>query len=828
VYQFSALTAIIGGRIVQQCGDKTFSHLLTDSRKLLFADQTIFFALAGQRRSGNSYISELYQKGVRCFVTGVPPHADADFAAASIIVVPNVLEALQKMAAYHRQQFHYPVIGITGSNGKTMVKEWLYQTLHPHFNIVRSPKSYNSQIGVPISVWNMQPVHNLALFEAGISLPGEMQQLQKIIRPTIGVFTNIGDAHSEGFANSTQKIREKLQLFTQSTVIICNADDELLYNEINAFTQAHAITLFSSGAHPTHTLQILSISRVNGQSLIRAQSPVRKIAAFEISIPFTDEASIQNAITCLAIMLYLQIDIDSIKTSMAQLKPVEMRLELKKAINGCAFVNDSYSADINSLAIALDFVHQQQPYKKRTVVLSDILQSSLPHTQLYQNVAKLLAQKGIDRLIGIGAAISKQQAHFAAITDCVFFETTTDFKARFHQLHFGHEIILLKGARQFEFEQIAQLLEQQVHQTVLEVNLTAISNNLKQFQQLLHPKVKLMAMVKAFSYGSGSYEIASLLQFHRIDYLAVAFADEGVELRKSGISLPIMVMSPTPNSFDTLVAYNLEPELYSFEILNQFSQHLDAAGIAQYPVHIKLDTGMHRLGFEPKDVPALVQQLKQSNLFKIQSVFSHLVASDNALHDAFTLQQQQLYEQGYQQIQQGIPYTILRHIANTAAIVRHPQLQMDMVRLGIGLYGLEQTAGKLTALQHAVSLKTTIAQIKQVKAGDSVGYSRAAIVEKDSTIATVRIGYADGYPRNLSNGKGWMLVAGKRVPVVGNVCMDMTMLNITGVAAKTGDEVIVFGPELPVSELAKWASTISYEIIAGISQRVKRVYYDEA
>jgi Alr-MurF fusion protein len=825
-YTINKIQQIINGNfLLQHDADAVVAHLLIDSRKLLFPAATLFFAIAGPRRQGNAFVHDLYQKGVTNFVVdaGFTFHPE-DFSSANIIVVKNVLQALQQVAAHHRHQFTYPVIGITGSNGKTIVKEWLYQLLHGSYNIVRSPKSYNSQIGVPLSVWQMQPSHTLGIFEAGISMINEMQQLQKIIAPNIGIFTNIGDAHAEGFENTAQKILEKSQLFTQAKLVVYCKDETGIDEALQQLQQKNSMQLLSWGQHDDATLHITAIQVQAFNTVIKAVYQQQKAS---ISVPFTNDAAIKNAITCWCVLLHLQLPADVIAERMLQLKPVEMRLELKEGINSCAVINDSYSADITSLSIALDFLQQQQQHNKKTVIVSDILQSGKSGKQLYDEMAAILQQKNINRLIGIGTEISKYQDCFAAIPQTQFFKDTPDFVRQFPALHFYNETILLKGARIFEFEQLGHLLEQKTHQTVLEINLNAITHNLKAYQQLLQPGVKIMAMVKAFSYGIGSFEVANLLQFHKADYLAVAYADEGLELRKAGITLPIMVMNAEIATFDMLVQYNLEPELYSFDILTAFENYLQQSGINNYPVHIKLDTGMHRLGFEAHEIETLALKLNTTTSFKIQTVFSHLAASDSEAHDAFTQQQATVFTNACNTLQQHIPYVFSRHIANTSAIHRHKNLQFDMVRLGIGLYGIDSNAAMQQQLKNVSTLKTTIAQIKKIKAGDSVGYNRKGIALKDSVIATVRIGYADGYPRSMSNGAGHMLVNGKLAPVIGSVCMDMTMLDVTGIAATEGDDVIVFGAGLSVTQLAQWGNTIAYEILTGISQRVKRVYYEE-
>lgn len=829
-YTIDQIASIIKARILQKKETAPVTQVLLDSRKLLFPSASVFFALSGPRRNGLLFIAELYQKGVRNFIvderfgeTDTEPYPEACF-----LQVTDVLSSLHMLTAHHRRQFNYPVIGITGSNGKTMVKEWIYQLLQSDHAIVRSPKSFNSQIGVPLSVWPMSIEHTLGIFEAGISQSGEMEKLEKIIAPTIGVFTTIGEAHGEGFLNVRQKINEKLKLFIHCPVLIYPADQPDINEAVNAFKNNVKpdgdFRLFSWGKNIHSNLRIEQVNRIGSSTAIKAVYGEMEI---NITVPFTDEASVENAVSCCCVMLELGKQPEMIAERMLTLRPVEMRLELKQGINHCSVINDSYSADINSLTIALDFLQQQQQHKKRTLILSDILQSGKGSHELYAAIAGILEQKGINRLIGIGPEISRQQQAFEKIPERAFFTSTGEFRQQFHAQHFHNETILLKGARVFEFEQIGHLLEQKVHQTVLEINLNAITHNLTVYQGMLNPGVKLMAMVKAFSYGSGSFEIANLLQFHKVDYLAVAYADEGVELRKSGITLPVMVMNVEETTFDVLVEHNLEPELFSFGIMNAFEKYIRNSAITRYPVHIKLDTGMRRLGFESNDIPELCERLRSSASFKVQSVFSHLAASDSSQHDAFTRAQAEDFLAGCSQLQAAIGYPFLRHIANTSAIHRHEEWQLDMVRLGIGLYGVDGNPEIQQQLKNVTTLKTTVSQLKKVRAGESVGYSRQGIATKDSVIATVRIGYADGYPRLLGNGSGKMWINGNRVPVIGNVCMDMTMLDVTGLNVAEGEEVIVFGEELSVSEMAAASQTITYEILTGISQRVKRVYYEE-
>ncbi len=823
-FSFSDIATLLRIKPLQQTTNPLIETLLTDSRKLFFPDQTIFFAISTSKLNANEFISPLYEKGLRCFITDqhFSPDDLSKFPEANIIQVNDVLYALQQLTTAQRHRFNYPVIGITGSNGKTIVKEWLYQLLNDKYNIVKSPKSYNSQVGVPLSVWLMTEMHTLGIVEAGISLPGEMDKLQKIIDPDIGVVTFIGDAHSEGFENITQKINEKLRLFVKSKLLIYCADEQLLQESVKEFksVENQQLKLFTWSKKSTADLFIQQVEKQTGGSVVHA---IYEEQVFSFFIPFTDEASVHNAITCCCVLLCLGEKLSAVAVKMSELRSVEMRLELKQGVNNCSIINDSYSADINSLLIALDFLYQQQQHEKKTIILSDLLQSGMPDEMLYQKIAASLQQKQVHRFIGIGPHITAQQNLFEKLNHKLFFNTTEEFLQQLSSLHFNDETILIKGARVFRFEKISRALEQKMHETVLEINLNALRNNLKVYRQQLHTGVKLMAMVKAFSYGSGSFEIASLLQHAAIDYLAVAYADEGVELRKSGIRLPIMVMNTEIGGFDNIVQYKLEPELYSMHIMESFQLYLQQQNILSFPVHIKLDTGMHRLGFVPADMPKLKNFLSSVANFKIRSVFSHLVASDNAIHDDFTRQQADSFAMMAADIEATIGYPFLKHVANTAAIHRHPDLQLDMVRLGIGLYGIDDKQ----TLHNVTTLTTTISQIKNIKKGESVGYNRSGVVNRDAVIATVRIGYADGYPRLLGNGIGRMMVNGQLAPVIGNICMDMTMLDITGIAAGEGDEVLVFGEELPVNELAKWAQTIPYEILTNISQRVKRVYFEE-
>ena len=805
-------------------GTASIQYLVTDSRKVVFPEQTLFFAIKGPRRSGLLYIPELYHRGVRNFVTEEAVDT-ALYPDAVFLEVADTVKALQQIAAYHRRQFSIPVIGITGSNGKTIVKEWLFRLLEKDHSIVRSPRSYNSQIGVPLSVWQMGPQHTLGIFEAGISAPGEMNALEAVIRPTIGILTNIGEAHSEGFGSNAEKLVEKSLLF-QHTEAVVVAKDQV----------KHPVTvngkLIQWGNDKDNFLRVTGQQKTADATVVKTVVEEKEM---QFRIPFRDDISVQNVLTCITVMLHLGYSHADIQSGIAQLEPVEMRMQLRKGINQCFVLNDSYSNDKGSLELALSFIKEQAGEHSTTVVLSDIAESAQPVQELYKDIEQLLTRNGVGKLYAVGNAITtyfQQRLNAVSMPALPFsveiFPTTEVFLETLNHHSFQQEYILLKGARRFEFERIAHWLEQQVHQTVLEINLTAMVHNLKCYQALLAPETKLMAMVKAFSYGSGAGEIARQLQQQQVDYLAVAYADEGVALRKAGIGLPIMVMSPDENSFDALINYDLEPEIFSREICDSFQQYLLKQGVQQYPVHLKLNTGMNRLGFDPEEIALLATDLSRQQQLMVKSVFSHLVASEDPSHDAFTNRQVQQFTQACDQLQNAMGYTFIQHIANTADIIRNPSHQFGMVRLGIGLYGVDSAATDQLSLQPVATLKTTVAQVRKVAAGETVGYGRKGVVNRDSLIATVRIGYADGFGRSLGNGAGRMLIHGTMARVIGNVCMDMTMLDVTDIPnVKAGDIAEVFGTQLPVQQMASDAGTIAYEIMTGISQRVKRVYFEE-
>jgi Alr-MurF fusion protein len=815
MYTIENIQAIAEGIFLQQASNNAIVHLAIDSRKIIFATETLFFAITASHRDGHDFIEQAYKKGIRNFI--VEKKIDTDqYSNANFLQVSNSTIALQKIAAHHRTQFNLPVIGITGSNGKTIVKEWLFQLLESDYSVVRSPKSYNSQIGVALSVWSIQAHHQLGIFEAGISTKNEMVQLQKMIQPTIGILTNIGNAHSEGFENNLEKLQEKLKLFTHAQVLIYCSTHDWINQEIEQLD----CKKISWGHTATAHIQVLRVEKFTTHSQIHLAYSNQQSS---IALPFTDDASIENAMHGVTTLVYLGYTLEQISDLLATLEPVAMRLEQKRGIHNCVLINDSYSNDMDSLQIALDYLQQQNPALQKTVVLTDILQTGKNKQVLYEQVAALLVQKNIKVFIGIGPDLMAYQSLFTAFTKVSFFPDVATAMDNMDADTFANQAILLKGARTFGLEAFVHILEEKVHQTILEIQLDRVVENVKKHQQLLYPSTQIMAIVKAFGYGSGATEIATTLQNLKIDYLAVAYADEGISLRKAGIHLPIMVMNTDAAAFDALLEYDLEPEIFSFPLLHAFLHFAKQHALVQYPVHIKLDTGMHRLGFEEQDMETLISVLKSNSFIQVKTVFSHLVGSEEVQLDAFTQEQNTLFLNYCTQLESHLGYPFIKHIANSTAILRHPNLQHQMVRIGIGMYGV--TPNNL-GLQQVCTLKTTIAQIKTLKKGDTVGYNRKGVLTKDCTIATVRIGYADGYSRKLGNGVGKMYLNGHYAPTIGSVCMDMTMLDITNIPnVQVDDYVIVFGDELTVLQVAAWADTIPYEILTGISQRVKRIYY---
>jgi len=817
----------IAGIIKASChlvSDMPVAYLLTDSRMVSVPESTLFFAFQTKTGDGHHYVGDLYRLGVRNFVISREEPEYGQMEEANFLLVKDTLKALQKLAVFHRKRFSIPVIGVTGSNGKTVVKELLYQLMHTDFNIVRSPRSYNSQIGVPLSVWEMNESHTLGIFEAGISRPHEMDTLRPVISPTIGVITNIGEAHQENFNSAKEKCIEKLSLFIDSDVIIYNSDNKLIESALDAsFLSYKAIGWSSKDADAT--LFVNAIEK--GKTKTRLRCTMMGIM-HEFSIPFTDDGFIEDIIHCMAVLFYLKPSEVMHKDAVfASLEPVAMRLEMKQGINGCHLINDTYNSDVNSLSVALNFQYSRRIGKdlKSTVILSDILQSGMHPKSLYVDVAERLRRKQVGRLIGIGPNLSAHASLFERM-EKDFYPSTEAFIQQFKQDQFHNELILIKGSRSYHFERITELLTKKVHETILEVNLDAIVHNYNYFRSHLRPQTKITCMVKAFGYGVGSFELAKTLQEHHCDYLAVAVADEGEELRKEGISIPIIVMNPEVGSYHLLFDRLLEPEVYGFRLLDVLIKETKRRGITSFPVHIKIDTGMHRLGFEPNDIPELTRRLKAQSGLRVRSVFSHLVGSDMPELDDYTRSQLNLFSETAARFETELGYPVLKHILNSAGIERFTEYQMDMVRLGISLYGISAT-GATGYLQCVCSLRTVILQIRSVSAGQSVGYGRQSFLSHDSKIAILPVGYADGLNRLLSNGSGEALVGGKRCPVVGNICMDTCMIDVTGTEAKEGDPVILFNEELTVSEIAAKTNTIPYEILTSISPRVKRIYFRE-
>jgi alanine racemase len=782
-----------------------------DSRSLQNSNNTLFFAIIGPNNDGHHYVNQLIENGVFNFVVNyIPSNLQGK---ANFLVVENTLKALQIFAATYRSNFDFPVIGITGSNGKTIIKEWLNFLLSPDYNIIRSPKSYNSQVGVPLSVLGINEKHNLGIFEAGISTVNEMVNLQKIIQPTIGILSNIGSAHDEGFHDAGEKIKEKLKLFSSVEVLIMNKNKTIqafLNPKIKTFT-------WSSEDGKADVFVIAKESSDKTEFKITYQK-----LCFSIVIPFSDQASIENALQCLMVLLYLRYNQEIIQQRMAMLFPVEMRLKVKNGINNTSLIDDSYSSDFQSLKIALDFLESQKQYKKKTLILSDIFQSGLVLDELYSQVSHLIISNKINRVLVVGKTISGFKNKFP---NCLAFETTEKFIEEMDTIPFENETILIKGARHFHFEEIVSSLEEKTHETVLEINLNAISHNLNFFKSKLNPETKLMVMVKAFSYGNGGFEVAKLLSHHKVDYLGVAFADEGISLKNAGIDLPIMVLNPESTSYSALIQHHLEPEIYSIKGLTAFLKIAQQKKLKNYPIHIKLDTGMHRLGFEEENIDELVAKLKGNKSVEVKSILSHLATSDDMKLIDFTLSQIKLYEKLSSKLMDELQINPIRHILNTSGITNFQETQYDMVRLGIGLYGVSNDDEEQKSLENVGTLKSIISQIRTIEAGESVGYGRRFIAKKLKKIATIPIGYADGISRHWGNGVGYVVIKNQKATIVGSICMDMLMVDITDIDCNEGNDVVIFGENPSVSFMAKQLDTIPYEIMTSISQRVKRVFY---
>jgi alanine racemase len=787
-----------------------FEHVSIDSRSLQNGNTSLFFCLKGQNNDAHTFIGSLIEKGVQHFVVEYIPENVK--GKAHFCIVENTTIALQNLAKAYKNQFHIKTIGITGSNGKTIVKEWLNFLLSPDYSVVRSPKSFNSQVGVPLSVFGINENHTLGIFEAGISLKGEMQHLGEIIQPNIGIFTHLGNAHQEGFTTVEEKIIEKCKLFSKAEVLILEKNDWIeKHITIPTFTW--------SFEDAKATVFILSVEKNSLNTTLEIQY---KNEIFKVLLPFTDAISIENAITCICTLLYFNLNISTITERISKLYTIEIRLQAKKGINNCLLIDDSFSSDYQSLKIALDFLEQQKLHQKKTIILSDIFQSGLNVKELYSNVIKLLQQNNITQIITIGETIGK---YFQDVPNVISFANTQAFLQQFNTDSFKNETILIKGARSFNFDEIVVLLEEKVHETVLEINLDALTSNYNFYKQKLQNTTKIMVMVKAFGYGNGGYEIAKQLEHLKVAYLGVAFADEGIALRKAGITTPIMVLNPEISSYKAMIAYSLEPEMYSVSGLTSFIELAKEKNLNGYPIHLKIDTGMHRLGFEKSEVAALIALLKHNNFVKVTSIFSHLAASDNFDFKAFTLQQIQLFDSIVSEVSAALAIQPIRHILNTSGIFNFPEYQFEMVRLGIGIYGVGNSKEEQLSLENTSVLKSIISQIRTVNENESIGYNRKFMLKKQMQIATIPVGYADGIRRAWGNEKGYVMINNQKATILGNICMDMLMVDVTSIPCKERDEVIIFGENPHVQEIASVCDTIPYEILTSISQRVKRIFY---
>lgn len=804
------------------------SQVITDSRTNVIPQVCLFFALRGERHDGHHYIKELAERGVTLFVVEAVPDLPPGISEnLTFLIVKNTLVALQSFATKHRQRFNLPVAAITGSNGKTIVKEWLAQLLAPEYKTVRSPLSYNSQVGVPLSVLQLDKPHEMAIFEAGISAPGEMANLERIIQPTLGLFTGIGPAHDENFSGRDQKVNEKLNLFINCKDLIAFNDSELMAGTLQPFAKRHNIRLFTIGNSNSCDLQVISITPNANHVEIQA---AHDDTTFSLTSPFSDEASVKNTLLCLATMLFLGYKPEVAAGRILSLEPVAMRMQQIEGIQNCILINDSYNNDLMALEMALDHLRHNNARPGKCIILSDIFQSGLEPDEMTLKLSELINRYQPAKFVGIGNTMASLKGKLQCQT--WFYRTTADF-IRYHPLSgFHDEVILLKGARSFQFEQIRDVLQRQSHGTVLEINLGALVHNLNYYRSKLSQGTRVMAMVKAAAYGGGDFEIASVLQYQKVDYLAVAYTDEGVELRKAGVRIPVMVMNPEPSGFDTMIDNMLEPEIYSFKILKAFTEALTLklpANAPPYPVHIEVDTGMHRLGFDPGEITNLIKILNQNRVLKVASLFSHLATAEEKRDVSFARHQIAVFEEIRNKFKiHFINSQPLFHILNSAGIINFPDAQYDMVRPGLGLYGVAADPDVQKQLMHVGCLKSVVSQIRRVEKGDSVGYNRAFVADREMIIATVAIGYADGFNRKLGNGTGKVRVMGEMVPVIGDVCMDMIMIDITSVAdVKEGDEVVIFDSNYPISNIANLLETIPYEVLTGISSRVKRIYLTE-
>jgi alanine racemase len=797
----------------------TITQIATDTRKLLLSRDTCFVALRGLNFDGHQFLEEAYAKGVRVFITD--KNLSARFKDAVFIVVQDTLLALQMIATFHRKHFDIPVIGITGSNGKTIIKEWLYQLVHGDLQICRSPKSFNSQVGVPLSVLQLTRNDQLGIFEAGISKPNEMQRIETMVKPTLGIFTNIGPAHDAGFSSIGEKVKEKLKLFKDCEKIIYCKDHTI----IDTYLRENDNTVtWGEDEDADYVVQILTLKPSLTKVTIQYCEQI-----FHFDVPFAEKAYIENCLHCIITLMLLGYDIEVLQSRLAYLKILPMRMELKYGINRCTLIDDSYSADILSLQVALDFMRQQQTNQKKTLIISTFEESGITDIVFIKKIIQIIRDYHFDKIIGVGQAFVKNTFEFFKLNiEFHSFPTTDSLIKGFSGLKFDNELILLKGSRNYQFERVTYELLGQTHKTILEINLNALIDNLNVYKSLVPPETGIIPMVKAFSYGSGTTEIATLLEEQNVPYLAVAYVDEGVRLRQMGITIPIMVLNADIFEYRKMVEYNLEPEIYSIEMLYKIISIIDDDHNERLPIHIKIETGMNRLGIVEEDIDMLIDILGNQDKLYVKTVFSHLAASDEPTMDNYTKEQIQVFESLTDRISKDLDYHFGRHICNSSGIVRFPKAHYDYVRLGIGLYGVDSGNTIQHRLQTIGVLKSRIAQIKEVKSGGTIGYSRKGKANGDKTIAIVAIGYADGFDRRFSNGIGKMYIRGQIAPVIGNVCMDMTMIDITHISGvTTGDEVEVFGKNISIIDAAANIGTIAYELLTGISERVKRVYYYE-
>lgn len=803
--------------------EEQIRQLIFDSRRIIVPQHSLFFALKSKKDDGHKYIDELAAKGVRNFiVTENPVRFEKWFDSCNFIQVNDGIAALQLVAQKHREKFSFPVIGITGSNGKTIVKEWLSTMLSEKYNIVRSPNSYNSQIGVPVSVWQIEDGRDLGIFEAGISEPNEMAALARIIQPTIGILTNIGTAHSEFFNTQQQKLEEKLKLFENCRSLIYCCDDEKIDRTLEKEEYSH-LQKITWGKSSKAYYRIALQEKQDDYTRITIDRQV-------LEIPFTDAASIENAMHCIALMLHFGFSFSQINRRLSELTAVAKRMEIKEAVNQSILINDTYSLDLHSLKIAIDFLDLQKQYSEKSLILSDFKQAGEFSDKDYEEIRRLLLEHQISHFIGVGEGFVAHRHLFEHETGIVsrFYNDTEALLKDLGSIAFHHEAILIKGARAYRFERIVERLIRKTHQTVLNVNLPAIIHNLDYYRSFIQPKCKMVAMVKALSYGLGDAELINELQFHHIDYLAVAYGDEGINLRKRNIKTPIIVLGAEAHSFDLMIQHDLEPEIFNFHYLQKLvdtlAQHPE---VEKFKIHIKLDTGMHRLGFDAEDIDRLIRFIKENPKLQVASIFSHLAAAEDPAEDEFTKGQIEKFTKMSDQIVNAFEYKILRHILNSAGITRFTNYQFDMVRLGIGLYGFSGVPEDQKNLQNVATLKTIVTQIKTIKKGETIGYNRGTKVEKDLKVGIIPIGYADGFFREFGLGKGRVWVNGHYAHTLGKICMDMCMIDLTGIDVNIGDEVIVYGKQNRIDDMAAVIGRIPYDLMTSISRRVPRIYVME-